>query len=472
MNLIEVYENLKSRSVADVLQMASANNTVYKEAQPLLEPRNPTEDVPIEDFVRLFAPMDLKTGIMINIFDDLSNDDDNIDSSILIECIGNDANLLFQPGEKIDLIGFLGLSDIFDDEGQVAGIPESMLSQLRKVNQRLNDLNEDISFSQRQSEDMSNQLHAMKSVHQAEKNELFEAAAAVEMERDALYSELKEVRKQLHQRSKVQNNDNADVPLSVELVAATESQNFNGFDDVDNHKEQTVVYNEIGATAILAENPTPKPTVNAEVVIDANVQCSTDTDNLDAECAADNSILETKAETTQNLESTIITDVQYSTVTSDSIDATSTADTLETKTAAETTFNSDFDIITDVKYSEIKSNKPAVDVWSAAAYNTEPWYFENLSRTDAEALLRTKHVGFFIVRKSSRHPGWALSICGFKHESIHYLIMEVEGGVALQFVDQDVLVTVAPVCKNLVDLITHFSKTNINTDTPVLQFKN
>ena len=110
----------------------------------------------------------------------------------------------------------------------------------------------------------------------------------------------------------------------------------------------------------------------------------------------------------------------------------------------------------------------AADVWSAANYNNMSWYFENASRKDAEMLLSDQKPGAFIVRKSSKLQGWAISICGYNDSFLHYLIQMVDGGYALQYVNGGKAETVAPICKTLVDLVQHFQKTTINENTPVL----
>ena len=86
----------------------------------------------------------------------------------------------------------------------------------------------------------------------------------------------------------------------------------------------------------------------------------------------------------------------------------------------------------------------------------------------AEVRLRDATAGEFVVRDSIRSTGWAISIKGFAG-FLHYLILEVDGGVALQFVNGGLPESVPPVCSTIVDLVEHFKTTSVNTSTPVLK---
>lgn len=453
MSLIQIYEQLKSRKVCDILAVANSNPAVQESVAASLGFLQDDDEVDVEDFVRAFASMDIKTKTMIDVFDDISDHGDYVTADILLNSLGQEAKLLFQDEEKIDLIAFLKLSDLFDDEGGLVGLPQPMLEQLNKVNQKLVELNLDVHSTEFREQEMSEQMHSMSSTHEKEKSFLVEAAAAVEVERDELYAELKDLRRSIHENAKAnlcleipedeydgfaENN----TPLSEEIAASCAAEVSDDDEMTETStfmKKENVVYSDIAEQVATATDRANSPLIEYDSFDDEPTNTLTEEEVLYSDIADNTS--------TTSILAPIEQEAHYCKVQKETNDVSKEAG--------------------DQAVGEGDSLS-AADVWSAANYNTMPWYRENATRTEAEAELTPHGAGKFVVRKSSQHDGWAMSIRGFKNDFIHYLVKTVQGGVALQYVENGTPKTVEPVCKTLVDLVTHFSKTTINDTTPVL----
>ena len=440
MNLLEIYDNLESLRCDDIMVLAAANESVSEHAKDILSHYDGSKNVSMVDFVRAFSPLDIKTKAMIEVFEELSEGEDMITSEILISSLGKDSRLLFQENEMLDLVAFLRLADLFDDQGDLIGIPKAMLEQLHKVNSKLVELNLDVDLTDHREKEMVNQINSLNKAHQKEKTIMFEAAASVEKERDDLYAELSSLRKQLNSRPR-----DCDLPTyeslqkglyeKITLNKSSESDiEFAGFNDAP-----------------------PTTPAHVDLVYDSDDLTETsefcDALSLSAEIAAcdqKNEHLDV-AETTE-----------------DALPATPDVKSEAIYTGVNVNSDDGADNSSKITDRESPVSTP-VEVWSAASYNNMPWYFENANRKYAETLLTDQDPGEFIVRKSSQHEGWVVSIAGYHGVFLHYLIQSVKGGFALQFVNNGEMETVAPVCKTLVDLIAHFQMTTINENTPILK---
>ena len=478
MNLIEIYENLESRRYDDIMVLASANVSVSEHAADILRHYDGAKDVSLEDFVRAFSPLDIKTKAMIEVFEELSDGEDVITSEILIGSLGKDSRLLFQENEMLDLVAFLRLSDLFDDQGELVGIPKAMLEQLHKVNSKLVELNLDVDLTDHREKEMVHQINSLNKAHQKEKTMMFEAAASVEKERDDLYAELSSLRKQLNSRPRdgdlyTSEHLQKDLYEQISLNRPSESDiDFAGFDDVP--------------TTTPASTTTPTP---ADLDDDSDDLTETSTfSSLSAEIAAcdqKDEPLTASEKTADPLPATpdVESEVLYTGVDPDSnsddgvggaseatiaLPATPGVESEVLYTKVDHDPNAD-DGVDDASENRESPVSTPVEVWSAAGYNNMSWYFENANRRDAETLLTDQLPGEFIVRKSSQHKGWVVSIAGYNGGFLHYLIQSVKGGYALQFVNNGEMETVPPVCKTLVDLIEHFQMTTINENTPILK---
>lgn len=441
MNLIDIYENLESCVCDDIRVLASANVVVSDHAADILRHYEGSAKVSLEDFVRAFSPLDIKTKMMIATFEELSNGEDVITSEILISSLGKDSRLLFQENEMLDLVAFLRLSDLFDDRGELVGIPKAMIEQLHKVNSKLVELNLDVDLTDVREKEMANQIDSLNKAHQKEKSMMFEAAASVEQERDDLYAELSSLRKQLNSKSTV------DPEMGVEsLKRPTETDvDFSGFNEHDSMETSAFMMVESDNDEIDESLP-----LSAEIAASEEKETLNESLRSSQESFREPAIVDSEPEADAEQKPIEVgeeTEVVYTGINVDSDNC---------------------DAAGEMPARESPVSTP-VDVWSAAAYNNMPWYFETANRKDAETLLMNQPPGSFIVRKSSRHAGWVVSIAGYNGLFLHYLVQLVKGGYALQFVNNGSVETVPPICKTLIDLIEHFQMTTINENTPILK---
>ena len=506
MNLLEIYDNLESLRCDDIMVLAAANESVSEHAKDILSHYDGSKNVSMVDFVRAFSPLDIKTKAMIEVFEELSEGEDMITSEILISSLGKDSRLLFQENEMLDLVAFLRLADLFDDQGELIGIPKAMLEQLHKVNSKLVELNLDVDLTDHREKEMVHQINSLNKAHQKEKTIMFEAAASVEKERDDLYAELSSLRKQLNSRPR-----DCDFPTyeslqkglyeKITLNKSSESDiEFAGFNDAppttpahvdlvydsDDLTETSEFCDALSLSAEIAacdqknehldvaettEDALPAtPDVKSEAIY-TGVNVNSD-DGVDGESETVGA-----SPVTSDVESEVIytgvnvnSDVGFDgeSETEGALPVTPDVESEVVYTGMNVNSDDGADNSSNITDRESPVSTP-VEVWSAASYNNMPWYFENANRRYAETLLTDQDPGEFIVRKSSQHEGWVVSIAGYHGVFLHYLIQSVKGGFALQFVNNGEMETVAPVCKTLVDLIAHFQMTTINENTPILK---
>ena len=204
MDVISIYEAIPDKSVVAIQRLA----TDYGNLEVFTE-RCATDEVSVDDFVRVFGPLTApKTGRLVEVFDDLVNDGETLPTSMLVDVFGSDSSLLFPPDKSsIGLADFVTLAELFDDDGNVIGIPESMLTQLRLVNKRIEDLNHSVSAEKNSTEEALNQISSIQEQHRREKDNLIETAAAIEEERNSLYDELKAVRRIVQMQKPTNNED-------------------------------------------------------------------------------------------------------------------------------------------------------------------------------------------------------------------------------------------------------------------------
>lgn len=354
----------------------------------------------------------IKMTRLATLFDDMSLDG-YITSESLDHIFGVNAGLMVPDKTMVyDFDEFVdNFGDLFDNNGDVRELPSTMIEQLKAIHNRIEALDGDVGFAQMERIAAEERIGTERQRHAAERDEFFEEAARVEEDRNSLYDELKVVRKQLAEQRR-----SAARPLTPEEVeprkASAQAPLPAGFDDFD--------------AAVAALSPG---------------------DDGDAASASDDD------------------GVKYAAIaTEDDLDAASAPE--DDGDAESVLYHQVFD--TEDPAPPLVKPYDGASAWASAEVPvTNHCWFRDMNRPGVEAFLDGTPVGTFVVRHSSRGEGYAMSIRKL-HGVLHYLILEVDKGYALHFVDGTTTEMVEPVCATVATLVDYLRTTPINAQTPLL----
>ncbi len=413
-----VYDQLGDGvTVGSLLETAAAFPKNLREHLETVFADNTPEDVVDRDvFIEIMAGVPtIKMTRLANLFDDMSIDG-YITSDSLEHIFGVNAGLMVPDKSMVyDFDAFVeNFGDLFDDDGDVRELPSTMIEQLKAINARIEALDGDVDHAQMERLAAEERLGTERRRHAAERDKIFEAAAAVEDERNSLYEELKDVRKQLaEKRREAQTPPIHDDPPEVSSAVPLE--------DLDDF--------EAAAAALVpeehrSETQTP-PIPDDRPEVPSAVPALEDFDDPEA------------------LDSDKDKDVIYS----------------------------------DIHLAPPKNDDgdpppvPPYDgaaAWASAEIPVTSYcWFRDMNRREVEEFLNGTPIGTFIVRRPSRGAGYAMSIRKLS-VVLHYRILETNGGYALHFVDEDTIESVGKVCATVAELVDYYRTVPINPETPLL----
>lgn len=205
MNPGDTYDALgEDVTVQRILEAAQAMPPEFREhLDTALVDYRPTDVLPRDVFVDIVngftpEPTGRKVSQMTSLFEEL-NDDGLVRFGAIKNIFGPDAELVvgniadtFTLQEFIEHFG-----DLFDEYGQIQELPPFIIEQLRNVNHRLTALKDEVDHNADERVGVEMRLVDERRRFASEKNDLLDAAAEVEEQRDSLYDELKAVKRQM-----------------------------------------------------------------------------------------------------------------------------------------------------------------------------------------------------------------------------------------------------------------------------------
>lgn len=455
-----IYDRLGTDVTVDVILDAAGAfpSEVQDELDTALVEYGTDEVVTREEFVlimdRIAAALagepSPKLVRLADLFDSMSIDG-NIRFESLKSIFGANAGLVVpDETEQYDFDGFVdNFGDLFDDNGDIKELPPSMIEQLKAINHRISALGADVDYEQNERVAAEERLHAERRRHANETEAILSGAAAVEDQRDSLYAELKAVRRQLAQKR--------------------ESEVFDDFDAAD-----AVLAPAVASTHAPVDAPPLPPPFQSEVkyasIEQARIQtfeASRSSSFLGDSDDADDLVYAPplEPEPPSEPEPPLVDFPGPPPAGPPVVDFPGLpgSDPPETELT--------YDVIEDaVPEDPPDSPSEAVVAWASAKppITEYIWYKGKMNRPDAERYLDGMPNGSFVVRDSSMEGRHALSIRKNAHRVLHYVIIEIDAGVALHFVHGSTLEMVEPVFGSIPDLVDHFRGAPVNQDTPVL----